>query len=91
MASHPRRRYFHDQGPRRGPGCYDSWARCACRDVRPRAAFVVVGPTTTLFCRGWASHDIPVAASGVSGPGVPCLDDQSAMITSAGTLARPSI
>ena len=91
MASHPRRRYFHDQGPRRGRGCCDSWARCACRDVRPWAAFVVVGPTTTLFCRGWASHDIPVAASGVSGLGVPCLSGQFAMITNAGTVARHPI
>ena len=72
-----------------GRGCCDSWARCACRDVRLRAAFVVNGPTTTLFCRRWSNHDIPVAASRVSGLGVPCLSGQSAMITNAGTLPRP--
>src|SRR5215471_3063675 len=61
----PHRRKFHDhQGPPPrggggGWGCCDFWGRCACRDVRPRAAFVVVGPTTTLFCRGWTNHDIP--------------------------------
>jgi len=45
-----------------GRGWCDSRARCACRDVRPRGAFVVVGPTTTLFRRRWANHDIPIAA-----------------------------
>ena len=82
----PRRRYFDDQGPRRSRGCCDFWGRCACRDVRPRAAFVVVGPTTTLFCRRWANHDIPVATGRVSGLGVRCLSGQVAMITKAGTL-----
>ena len=43
----------------RGRGCCDFWGRCACRDVRPRVAFVVVGPTTTLLCRRWSNHDIP--------------------------------
>ena len=57
-----------------GRGWCDSRARCACRDVRPRGAFVVVGPTTTLFRRRWANHDIRGPGAGVpagaSGPGV---------------------
>ena len=48
--------------PAEGRGCCDSWARCVCRDVRRWAAFVVNGPTTTLFRRRWTNHDIPIAA-----------------------------
>src|SRR6516162_7014328 len=54
-----------------GPNCCDPWAGCGCRDVRPLAAFVVVGPTTTLLCRGWINHDKPIGmtrASGLLGP-----------------------
>ena len=42
-----------------GRGWCDSRARCACRDVRPRGAFVVVGPTTTYRSLRAGLSDLP--------------------------------
>jgi hypothetical protein len=42
-------------------GRCDLWVRCGCGGVRLLAAFVMMGATTTLFCRGGRHHDIPVA------------------------------
>ena len=90
MASHPRRRYFHDQGPRRGPGCCDSWARCACRDTRPGAAFVVNGPTTTNAAPERTSRQAHVAQkSQRSQPGAWEAPDDHGSGAGGGCDARP--